>query len=128
MGWAWREGEFDWRECWKREGKRMAGNQRSSAERAFAEVACRTRPVLCAKQKKGRKGLRGTPNLAERIVSKATATETVKAETKDGEEENRDTVVALCHRLLELHQRSVWLAEHNRAALAELSARDSDGE
>ena len=108
----------------------MAGNQRSSAERAFAEVACRTRPVLCAKQKKGRKGLRGTPNLAERIVSKATATETVKAETKeeDEDEENRDTVVALCHRLLELHQRSVWLAEHNRAALAELSARDSDGE
>lgn len=44
--------------------------------------------------------------------------------------EDKDTVTALCNRLLELHQRSVWLAEHNRAALAELSRKvcASDGD
>lgn len=101
----------------------------------FADVACTTRPVLCAKQEKGGKtrmkrntnksgSTRGTPNMAERIVCQAASMTSTPSAAKD---DNKENVVALCHRLLELHERSVWLAAHNREALAQLRVRKENG-
>ena len=62
--------------------------------------------------------------MAERIVSKAAETTTAATTATTTEtEESKEAVVALCQRLLELHQRSLQLAEHNRAALAALGGK-----